>query len=631
MLALLGGGCSGEKTPISVSESHASGDGDQGDGDSGDGDQGDGDSGDGDQGDGDVIDEDPGEAVVIDDCKAGAAGLSASQIDALKKGGDTKGSRLLYPYDGTVFPRGLEGPQLMWELNPKADAVYVHIKSKSFEYSGCLKPTANNALLLPKKVWQQAGTKTFGLKDPFAVEVTLLSGSAARGPLKQSWIIAQATIKGSLYYNSYLSGAGGGIPSGKVFRIPPGGKFEPFSALECNGCHSVSANGARMTSQTLSTLPGLNVGRTFDIESGKPKSLASPVTSPYTALYPDGSVYVQPSLGTEVARSLLSTNTALVLLSDLDAALYETDTGMRVPGASIPKGALMPSFSPDGSLLAFTDNDQAADQIAIVKFDGKTHKASDYKAVYKDSADTRPGWPFVLPDNKGMIFVRAGGDFSGNGAGVAGGLATELGPYSELFSISLSGGKPVVLARAMGFADANDAAAGKTYMPFGDKDIKKAYFPTVSPVAAGGFFWVFYDAVRNYGNLGVQRALWGTAVEISPQGDYSVDRSHPPFYIPGQELNTGNHRAFTALDPCKSDGDKCTSGVDCCGGYCTFPQTSDGQEFPDSERVGSCASAPKECSATDERCKVDADCCDAKPGQAPLSCISGFCSELLLF
>src|SRR5690606_16243110 len=157
------------------------------------------------------------------------------------------------------------------------------------------------------------------------------------------------------------------------------------------------------------------------------------------------------------------------------------------------------------------------------------------------------------------------------GAGVFGGITNILAPYSELFMVDLDSGKSTMLARAMGYDTAADAAAGKTYLPFGAEDTRYAYFPTISPVAAGGFFWVFFDAIRHYGNLGSQRQLWGTAIEISPDGDYSVDRSYPAFYLPGQEFGTGNHRAFTALDPCKEDGDTCTSGVDCCGGYCNFP------------------------------------------------------------
>ena len=90
----------------------------------------------------------------------------------------------------------------------------------------------------------------------------------------------------------------------------------------------------------------------------------------------------------------------------------------------------------------------------------------------------------------------------------------------------------------------------------------------MSPVAAGGYFWVFFDSVRHYGKLGLQRQLWGAAIDISRRRHLHARPSHPAFYLPGQEFGTGNHRAFAALDPCKKDGDKCTSGIDCCGGFC---------------------------------------------------------------
>jgi hypothetical protein len=33
-------------------------------------------------------------------------------------------------------------------------------------------------------------------------------------------------------------------------------------------------------------------------------------------------------------------------------------------------------------------------------------------------------------------------------------------------------------------------------------------------VAAGGYFWLFFDAMRHYGSLGLQRQLWGVAIDI---------------------------------------------------------------------------------------------------------------------
>ena len=50
-----------------------------------------------------------------------------------------------------------------------------------------------------------------------------------------------------------------------------------------------------------------------------------------------------------------------------------------------------------------------------------------------------------------------------------------------------------------------------------------------------------------------------------------MDRSHPAFYLPGQEFGAGNHRAFAALDACVQDGNDCLTGIDCCGGFCYIP------------------------------------------------------------
>jgi hypothetical protein len=123
----------------------------------------------------------------------------------------------------------------------------------------------------------------------------------------------------------------------------------------------------------------------------------------------------------------------------------------------------------------------------------------------------------------------------------------------------------------------------------------------------------------------VQRQLWGAALDISADGTYTRDPSHPAFYVSGQEFGTGNHRAFAALDPCRKDGDKCTSGVDCCGGFCYF----EGQpELVDP--VGTCEPTKHMmmCSRRDERCSVYSDCCTTDPTEPQLMCIAGFCTQV---
>jgi hypothetical protein len=186
-----------------------------------------------------------------------------------------------------------------------------------------------------------------------------------------------------------------------------------------------------------------------------------------------------------------------------------------------------------------------------------------------------------------------------------------------LFILDPATGKATILAQAMGFRTEQDAIAGQTYLPYGAEELHHNFYPTVSPVAAGGYFWVFFDSYRHYGNThasGLVRQLWGAAVDISPNGTYSGDASHPAFYLTGQEDVLGNHRAFAALDPCHKDGDACATGIDCCGGFCTN---------------GSCGVPPPppmgpRCAGTDESCANGVACCNAAD-----RCIGGFCSVIL--
>ncbi|MET0387201.1 MAG: hypothetical protein ABW321_14630 [Polyangiales bacterium] len=526
--------------------------------------------------------------------------------------------KLLYPYDGTVFPRGMGAPLVMWD-GPAADAVYLHIKARSFEYSGCLKPSAAGNVEIPHDVWVQAGKQTNGKGDDFQLELSTLGNGVVAGPLSSHFVIAQATIKGSIYYNSYTS-AQGGLLGGTVLRIPAGGgNASAFISTGCNGCHSVSADGSRLVSQ-FARLGGQSFALTVGGTANPPSVEAGPRGN-YAALYPDGSKYLATSVAVDVARTFMSQG----LGAPTDATLYDAATGSVVPNVGVPPGALMPMFSPDGTRLVFNDfASAAAHGLVIMHYDVSTDTASDYKVLFQDEGEMRPAWPFVLPDNGAVLFARTdSADFSGNGAGLAG-LPPVAAPFSELALVDVGSGTMTMLARAMGYATPEDANSGRTYLPFGAEELHHSYFPTLSPVAAGGYYWAFFDSVRHYGNLGMQRQLWGAAIEIQADGSYRLDPSQPAFYVPGQEFGTGNHRAFAALDPCKRDGDTCNSGIDCCGGFCYFDKPPEELVEP----VGSCSPRMNECARLDERCVTDADCCPAKGAEAPRTCIAGFCAEL---
>jgi hypothetical protein len=559
----------------------------------------------------------PFEVMKVDACGSdNAAKLSDGDVAKLKAGGNAGSARWLYPYDGTVFPRGLKAPLFMWEGAP-GKAVYLKIRSQYYEYDGCLALAADGSLQLPQEVWDAAGDQTLGPKTPFEIELSTLSGGKVIGPITRKVVIAQATLKGSIYYNSYNSRLGSGLGGfgggGSVLRIRPGRDAEFFVQQgACVGCHTVSANGERLIAKNFAL-----DGQIFNISpdtAPNPPSARGAVNGAFTGLSPDGSVFINTAI-----VNLVGPNTTGALGTppiNIDSILTETDTGNAIANSGLPKTALMPTFAPDSTMLTFNDYAAGAGAgISLMDYDAANRVASNVRSLWTGQ-DGFAGWPFLLPDNGAVVFTWGESrDFTGSGVGVNG--FTFRGPRSDLMLVDATTGKATLLAKAMGYSSLDAANAEDTYLPFGDEELHQSYYPTVSPVAAGGYFWVFFDSVRHYGNKGLHRQLWGAAIAIQHSGGefdpadglYGKDPSYPAFYLPGQELETANHRAFTALDPCHEDGASCETGIDCCNGFCT-----DGVCGP-----------PEGCSESDQACQTDDDCCSNT-----LKCINGFCGQIFL-
>jgi hypothetical protein len=107
------------------------------------------------------------------------------------------------------------------------------------------------------------------------------------------------------------------------------------------------------------------------------------------------------------------------------------------------------------------------------------------------------------------------------------------------------------------------------------------------------------------------KAIWVTAIDIAPAA--GTDPSHPAFFLPGQEVGSGNIRAFPVLKPCSGNGATCESGLDCCGGSCTVANPDAG--------TGMCG-VPAGCAMTNDKCSSSVPCCDHS-----LACLGGYCSQ----
>jgi len=458
-------------------------------------------------------------------------------------------------------------------------------------------------------------------------------------------VIADARLSGIIYYNSYgtnlaknYGGAVGGDGKfgGATLGIRVGDTAPKLVAGsdgdsgQCRVCHSVSADGSRLVSAHFN---GAGASA-YDLGTASVSEKTMGVYAEFPGMYPDGSLALS-SLGEVLMLPDASSPAAATGLADIATSLGT------------------PMFSPDGKKVAFNplagpSLDNAKQKLLVADFDRKTLRFSsplvavDYTG---QPEETRPGWPAFLPDGESLVYhhqLAAGVD--GNGLGD---LRTRKGALAQIYWNGLSGKEaPTPLDRLNGVDDQGngylpaldapvslacsaDGAAVGDISPAHDRDFELNYEPTVNPVAGGGYAWVVFTSRRRYAHVatippfcsdprGVDlienitpKKLWVAAIDLNaPPG---TDPSHPAFYLPAQEILAGNSRGFWVLDPCRADGASCSSGDQCCNGFC--------QPDPDTGALVCGADSPEySCSGLQDKCSTSADCCDKSH-----SCIGGFC------
>jgi hypothetical protein len=584
-----------------------------------------------------------------------ATSVPAADQTVLQAGGQGDAQfKWLYPYDRTVFPRGLAAPVLQLGGAAGATSTFLKITAPSFSYQQFAAATNPVRVTLPEAIWKGLAL-TAGATDTVKVEVTKLAGGVATGPATESWIIAQASIKGIVYYNTYKSPL---AQNGGVMRIQAG-KTAEVVVSGCTVCHSVSANGSVLAAGSNNTPD----------ERGD----WNPVDSATYALTPMGTVTprARSSEGRLFSFAALTPDGSLALVNGLPpkrwppfiprgvyaslgmpSKLVDTVTGMDVAAPSLGplvQFATTPTFSPDGAHVAFANSDRLAAAcldpkcdatclmtcnrvLTVLDFDGKASPpvfSNPRDVVTQAGAGKAIAWPTFLPDGRGIIYHE--GD-SADSYVFTGGAAPSLPQFAELRLVETQD-KTIKPLNAVN----GRTPAGALYLPYGDAvEGQMNYEPSVLPVALGGYYWVLFTSRRVYGNTISPTSTapsganpWGTEIDPSPRKKIWIaaididhptkaDPSHPAFYLPGQELESGNMRAFAALAPCKADTVTCETGADCCGGFCRETSRS-----ADGVPTLACVPPPVNmCSNTYELCKTAMDCCD--PANL---CINGRCAS----
>jgi hypothetical protein len=511
------------------------------------------------------------------------AGLAPSVIAALKGATAKDGTvQWAYPYDGTVFPRGLAAPLLMWNGGGATDAYYVHVTSTTFELESFATVAPPARYTFAGTNWQRFVDSTSGAAS---LDVARWNGSAATVVVNHKWTIAPSSMRGTIYY--WANNVG------RVMRIKPGAAAADdfsagtFGSLPSSGCtmtcHTVSADGSTLVSG------GDTLGGSYDLlknqpiyDTGGAASSAQKRIWSNAALSPNGKFLVQNGTAAVPGPP-----------GQMDG-LWNTGDGSRVAASGLDGQHLgMPSFAPDGTLIAYVST--ADGSLGVFPFDMKTAKAAAAKGLLPQGGGQPICWPTVTPDAKWIAYNRGPLD-SRNG-------------NSDLFIASATTANTEMrLAKLDG--DGYPFAAGA-------RDLSWNFEPTIAPVPSGGYFWIVFTSRRTYGNLltgtkDVVKQLWVAAIDLAPTP--GTDPSHPAFLLPGQDNTSVNMRGFWALDPCKGDGQGCASGTECCGGFCDGTGGDGGLVC---KSAGTCAQDGDHCDQT-------SDCCNAATGT---TCINHICAE----
>jgi hypothetical protein len=591
---------------------------------------------------------------------------TSDSLESPTSNGEAESLRFIYPYDGTVWPRGLPAPLLQWSWSKSdADAVRIELETTSgaYQWAGTF---ARPAILemthgkfvrhpIPQDVWDAAtqtagGVAPSGERERLTVKLTVVKGGLSAGPISQTWTIAAARLSGTIYYNSYgtqlaknYTGAVGGDGKfgGAVLSIRVGDTGPKLTAggdggeSECRVCHSVSADGSRL-------IAAYNAGGKSSSYALSPTSVTESgmtVSTSFPGIYPDGS-FALTAQGK--------------ILTMPDAATADAPMGLSAVATAIGT----PAFDASGKLVAFNPMASSSltnptKKLVVMDYDPAMKAFAGARTVVDQSAldaEHRPGWPAFLPDGASLVFhqqSKAGLDGNSDGA-----LYTRKGAKAQIFWTGTEDASSVTPLNALNGLDAENvsylpklaSAVSMTCAADGKQvgamdadhadDANLNYEPTVNPVASGGYAWVVFTSRRLYGNVatippfcsdprGVNlidnittKKLWVAAIDLGAKP--GKDASHPAFYLPSQELLAGNSRGFWVLDPCLGDGEKCGSGDQCCNGYCTF--NTDANELQ-------CGNKPPDatCVASGDKCEQSSDCCDPND-----TCAGGFCSVVII-
>ncbi len=473
--------------------------------------------------------------VVSPDVPAGAVDLFSAAPNA-DVTGDPASPRIVYPSHETMFPRNLERVLHQWQAGPALDVFEVRFQS---ELALVRFYTTERTLLPDRQGWEWLAATHAGRWLSLTVRgLSRAAPTKIYGSKPVTLLYSESEVLGSIYY--WSTGAQGimranlAAPTAtKFFPDPEGGD------KTCAACHTVSRDGRRLA-------VGYN-GEFLRQVSVPERAVQIPPGAPPAGGGKPGPDSQGPGYGWGTynpgATRLLYANKGE--LSLLDAA-----TGAQISKITLPSGMLAthPDWSPDGKwvVLAVVRGKVGNKDVigtSLARMEVKADDTFGPPVSLLESANVTDTlfFPMHSPDSKTIVFVRSVGKSKDN-------------PIAELFLLAADGsGTPMALERLN-----HRVRDADRVLVIGNS------MPTWAPSARAGTFWLAFSSIRDYGDVLVgdgRDQIWGAALDPTLFGS-GKDPSFAAFWMPFQQLEEGNHRAFWALDP----NQDCPSRLEICDG-----------------------------------------------------------------
>lgn len=481
--------------------------------------------------------------VVLAGAPADAASKFGGAVDPARK------PSFVYPDDGVMVPPNMNELEFQYRPGAGNDLFELGVKGDLLDlrvYFACT-ALGNGCGWVPSPVvWSMLSSAGRG-QDPltYVLRGTSGAGGSVGESTSQTLAFGEEDILGGLYYWN----AGAGATMRYEFGVS-GQKAETYmnaakaGALTCVGCHVLSRDGERISVGL--DMPAPAAYKVYAVDS---KSM---VFGQGGAMGGSGANFF--SFSPDKSQIMVSNGVTL--------SLRDATTGAAIQ-EKVADGA-MPDWSPDGNSIVFARPKQAVPCIGLVCASTGVVEASLQVLTKVGSGWSAPTelvpttgqnnyYPSYSPDGGWILFNRAsiGKDADGDVKG------SYDAPDASLAVVARTGGTVLPLDKA-------GSPNGDSWPKWMQRD---------QNYRGKKLMWLTFSSRRAYGlrkDVGDNAQIWMAAFdpEAAAQGK---DPSLPAFWLPFQELSSGNHIAQWVTRVARQgcvDGSVCEGGEACKNGVC---------------------------------------------------------------